>query len=59
MESLNVLDAKFNLRRKYTDIIKSNIQFNAWYNELLLLFKKFENEGFKQKWPLLKRKDIF
>lgn len=59
VETLNVLDSKFNIRRKYTDIINSNVQFNAWYNELLLLFKTFENEGFKERMAFVKRKGQF
>ncbi|PRD48022.1 hypothetical protein [Sphingobacterium haloxyli] len=59
VESLNVLDAKFNIRRNYIEIINSNVKFYEWYNELLLLFKKFENEGFKEKMAFVKRKGMF
>jgi len=59
VESLNVLDAKSNIRRRYTDIINSNVKFSAYYNELLLLFKQFETDRFKEKLVFLKRKSVF
>lgn len=59
VESLNVLDAKSNIRRRYTDIIDSSVKFSAYYHELLHLFKKFENNRFKEKLVFLKRKSAF
>ena len=59
VESLGVLDANGNIRKKFFELISKNPDFFPRYEELRNHFKKFENENFKAKTTYLKRKHQF
>jgi hypothetical protein len=58
-DTLDVIDANGNIRKKYIAIITENEYYKGLFQTLLLQFSKFEKENFKLKKNYLSKKNKF
>lgn len=56
---IGVIDSNGNIRKKYVDVINQDSRYQTQYNELLVLFSRFEKENFKIKKTYLSKKEKF
>ncbi|MNS69901.1 hypothetical protein D3C72_1032290 [compost metagenome] len=59
VESLDIIDANKNIRKKYMEIVAKNVHYLIWFEKLKGQLKTFENESFKARTVYVKRKAEF